>query len=331
MQTFDSTMCADRAHRPGARIMDKVFMRLAVAAGTLLLSGSLASAASPTFCAAHFAPEAGLRIQKVRALGGCGQDMNDPFWSTNQSVQIRWCTSVDEDTARTRIGEIAQIANKCDYCRVYATSVATAAAENIKYSCGFKYDGDERWRPDRAFHFDGCIKFCSVSEITSRCNGDLPSTKNGLNSIVVDVTSQVAQCKAEKNIGTASSALTLPRNVPPLQDTIQRLKHPSKPRTKSGDYLSKSSDTTSRRATFRKSSVTSGNDLANPSGGTVRRAANPCKSATATKPCAPASSLLSPGILESGGDFARQGPAGTGVAPGGSSGGAATRIPSNLR
>src|SRR5215216_479353 len=98
--------------------MSKIFMRLAVAAATLLLSGNLASAASPTFCAARFAPDAGLRIQKVRALGGCGQDMNDPFWSTNQSVQIRWCYSVSEKTALTRIGEIAQVANKCDYCRV---------------------------------------------------------------------------------------------------------------------------------------------------------------------------------------------------------------------
>jgi hypothetical protein len=82
--------------------MSKIFMRLAVAAGTLLLSGTLAPGESPTFCSATFAPRVAGFIQNVRAMGGCGLDMKDPFWSANSSVQIRWCLGEDRDTTNKR-------------------------------------------------------------------------------------------------------------------------------------------------------------------------------------------------------------------------------------
>jgi hypothetical protein len=205
--------------------MSRIFMRLAVAAGTLLLSGNLASAESPTFCSATFAPQVAGFIQKVRAMGGCGHDMKDPFWSANSSVQIRWCLGEDRDTANKRYSEIGAISQKCSYCRAYADVVSTAAAENIKYGCNFKYVSDQRWRPAWQFHFDGCRtrEGCNSYD---RCGGELYLVKDGLDSILADVTSQVALCKAEKGVRSSSSPLTVPKAIPipPLQEAIQRPK-----------------------------------------------------------------------------------------------------------
>jgi hypothetical protein len=209
--------------------MSKSFMRLAVTAGTLLLSGNLASAESPTFCSATFVPRVAGFIQNVRAMGGCGLDMKDPFWSTSSAVQIRWCLGEDRDTNNKRYSEIGAISQKCSYCRAYADVVSTAAADNIKYGCNFKYVHDQRWRPAWQFHFDGCMKLegCSSHD---RCGGELYLVKDGLDSILADVTSQVALCKAEKGIKSSASPLTVPapQPVPPLQETIQRPKHSPK-------------------------------------------------------------------------------------------------------
>jgi hypothetical protein len=318
-------------------LMGKIFMRCAIVAGALLLPGSFASAASPTFCASH-SDVLKHKAALVLVRGGCGQNMNDPFWSTNKSVQGRWCLSTDEGTVIKRLREMDNVAEKCDYCRGYADLVSAAAADNIKYGCGLKaevWEGDERWKPDREFHFIGCIKFEWYSGGTDRSYGEIsqPQVKQALDAILGDVTSRVAQCKASKGIGTSSSALTVPKGEPAFQDTFQRKKHPFKPSTKSGDYLSTPSGTSKRRATSPKGRNTSGNDLANPSGGTARRAADPCQSPTAGKPCKSPSSLLGPGILEGDGGFARQRPAGAGspLGTGGSSGRAAPTLPPNLR
>jgi hypothetical protein len=198
-----------------------------------------------------------------------------------------------------------------------------------------KYDGDERWKADKAFHFYGCLKFeyCAEGNLVRdrQCHGELGYTKPGLDSIMKDVIAAVAQCKEKKGISTRSSALTVPKGKPAFQDTFQRKKHPSKPSTKSGNYLSTPSGTTSRRATLPKGSNTSGNDLANPSGGTARRAADPCLSPTAEKPCKPAATILGTGLLDSGPVFSPRGPtpAGTPMPPGGSAAptiGGSTRV-----
>jgi hypothetical protein len=228
--------------------MGGIFVRLLVIAGTLLLSGNLASAGSLPHCAG-FATAAISNVQKIRAAGrspspggdslSCGHNLQDPFWSPDRDVQWRWCMSVSDETADKRSDEMREAVGKCSYCNIYARTVTSAAADNIKFGCGLKNDGDTRWTADLDSAFTGCLatQFCEDSGCVlgicdTYCTGDLSSIQRVLNPIVEQVTSAVAQCKAEKGIGTSSSALSVPKTIPPLQDKIDRPKRAATPAKK---------------------------------------------------------------------------------------------------
>jgi hypothetical protein len=317
--------------------MGKLFRIFTIAAGALLLAGNIASAQSLVFCA-DFVKAAVKYSQQMRALaqkapgGRCtGHNLLDPFWSTNSIAQRQWCLSVSRGTENTRLDEMRAAVEKCGYCGTYADVVTTAAQYNIENRCGFSHDGDERWRPDKALHFNGCMvakkceEKCLLLDCWNSCSDDtdIDAVRKMLDPIAAQVSLAVAQCKSERGLGKTSSALTAPKREPEFQDTFQRKKHPFKPKTKSGDYLSTSSGATARRATPPKrgpssgpnGGTTSGNDLAYPSGAAARRAADPCRSPTATKPCKPAATPLGPGLLDSGPVFSPRGPAAAGASP----------------
>lgn len=277
--------------------MRKIFMRLGIAAGALLLSGNFAYPA--TFCE-NWAANAVKYSQSMRALaqsvpgGTCtGHNLLDPFWSTNSKRQRQWCTSVSRDTANTRTGEMNDAITRCGYCAGYANILTTAAAENQKFGCGFKDDGDTRWSGTAVSHFQGCMtvqdcdddcRILGVAACYKAClNFDGLKAKI-MDPIVSQVTTAIAQCKVEKGINTSSSALTVPKAIPPLRDSVGRVKHQGNASIKSNNDLVAPARPSSRRPTARETAVTEKSDHAPPAG-RARSRPDPCKSVTATKPC----------------------------------------------
>src|ERR1044071_2630119 len=197
----------------------RVRIGLSIIAFALLLSASPARAAGPGFCLKYSQPLVN-EAERVKSRGGCGQKISDPFWATDKTIQRQWCMAHSEDTVTKRLSEMQFVVEKCDYCKTYADTITAAANFNIKYECGFTYDGDERWKPDRQFHFIGCMRF----ESATNGKGEVYWVKDELNSIVGDVSLQIAECKAKKPISTSSSALTVPKAIPPLRDSVGRVK-----------------------------------------------------------------------------------------------------------
>jgi hypothetical protein len=154
--------------------MGRIFTHLVIAGGALLLSTSLVLAAPPSVCAG-FADKAVANAVLVQQLGGCGLNMNDESLSTNRSVQVRWCMSVLENTVRQRELELWGQTGQCKYCLNYAKVISEAAADNIKYSCGNKNGADQRWNPDYAYHFNGCmaINMCDHQDKTGAWIGSI--------------------------------------------------------------------------------------------------------------------------------------------------------------
>lgn len=154
--------------------MGKIFTHLVIAGGALLLSTSLVLAAPPSVCAG-FADKAVANAVLVQQLGGCGLNMNDESLSTNRSVQVRWCMSVLENTVKQRELELWGQTGQCKYCLNYAKVISEAAADNIKYSCGNKNGADQRWNPDYAYHFNGCmaINMCDHQDKTGAWIGSI--------------------------------------------------------------------------------------------------------------------------------------------------------------
>ena len=214
--------------------MSRIFRACIIVAGTWLLSGSHALPMSGSYCVA-FAKAASIVVKQVHDAGrlpggpsySCGHDLQDRFWSPDRKVQLGWCLSVSDETAEKRLREMKAIAGKCAFCRTYSNVLANAAAENIKFGCGFQNGDDQRWKPDEEFHFVGCLQFkdCSTAGPLmigeAACGGELYYTKPALERIKANVTSSVATCKAEKG-ATTSSALSTPKQV--FEDTPQRPK-----------------------------------------------------------------------------------------------------------
>ncbi|MGZ3410382.1 MAG: hypothetical protein ACXWJW_04715 [Xanthobacteraceae bacterium] len=300
----------------------QIFLRL-FAAILLLLPAEFLWAASPAACN-NFALSLVNAAQKVKAKGGCDQNMNDPFWSTNKAVQVQWCLGTSDETLKKRLDEMGAVSEKCSYCQLYADYVSAAAVYNIQNKCGYKYDGDGRWNPDRQFHFSGCMKFesCFTDAAllfgaiggNTYCTGDLnqqvgssDTVKTSLDAIAGDVGFKIEQCKATR---ASSQPLTVQKDGFNLRDSFERLKRFPNVSAKTGIELNSPPDTTNLRKKFPAGSAKSGNDLAEPSDNT-RRVIDPCRSAT-TGPCTPSTNVLTPSLLESDPGFTRQGPAAAG-------------------
>jgi hypothetical protein len=328
--------------------MGKIFRICLIVAGGALLSGGFASAYADEcrffgVAAVNFSQK--MRAVAQRAPGGrCpGHNLLDPFWSTNSIRQLQWCASVPDETVRIRTQEMYRAIEICSYCTTYANIVTSAANDNIKYGCGFKNDGDQRWLPDLNYHFVGCaaVKDCSDDVCISDTSADWIRSK--LEPIASQVTLAVAECKLEKGIGTASSALTVPRAIPPRRDSVGRVKHGGNTSIKSHNDLA----APARPSNQRETAVTAKHDHTPPPERARSRPPHPCKSATATKPCSVGASkntsnndtiraanpcqpgrvtdpcksksrVVSPGLLDGGGGgFGVQTPSATGTPLGG--------------
>jgi hypothetical protein len=257
-------------------LMCTTFIRFALVAGTLLLSGNSANA---IFCDA-FATFAVENAQKVRQLGGCGLNLKDVSLSTNRAEQIRWCVDVRAETRDIRVSELQEQTNRCSGCQAYADVITAAAVDNIRYGCGFKNVDDERWRPDKAFHFNGCMAardcdpVCVLFWCRQACLNFDGVKQTMLDPVAADVTQKIAECKLTHDpvscrgchgSNTSAAVLAVPKGWDAFQDAVKRLT-PAKTSTKSGNDLSNPPDTSNRRATLPRGSNTSGNDLAKPSG-----------------------------------------------------------------
>jgi hypothetical protein len=280
--------------------MGKSFHVFMIVAGAFLLPGNFALAGSPTDCAV-IAKSMVHKVKQIRAAGrspsaggdslSCGHNLQDPFWSPDLPVQYRWCLSVSLATSRKRVEEMSEAVAKCSYCNIYARTVTSAAADNVKFGCGFKNNDDTRWTGDLDSHFTGCMaakkcdRICGAFGCYDGCDPSLDGVRPMLQPIVSQVTSAVAQCKVEKGINTASSALTVPKTIPPLRDSVGRVKHGGNTSTKSHNDLAAPARPSNRRNTARETAITAKHDHPAPPARPRSRPPNPCKSATATKPC----------------------------------------------
>jgi hypothetical protein len=275
-----------------------------------------------------------LKMAKAAEAKRCSP--GGPMWATvyTSKNQGDFCLSAGTDGNNARTEEMKRVMSVCDACADTVDDVIRDIVDNTLYSCGFGKgfsNSDGRWTASRESQIARCVAAATLQ------------SKAGLDKylkINAQMAEDVRVCKlthTNKNcischVSPAPSALrTIPEGGAG-RDSIQRLKRPTKTSTKSGNDPIGSSDSINRAAP-RKGSNTSGNDLANPFAGAERRAADPCNSPTAEKPCKPASSLFGPGILESDGGLARQSPARAGSAPGAgsSSRGATPTPPPSLR
>jgi hypothetical protein len=197
--------------------MCKIFMRFVLVAGALLVSCNLASAADGIVCVG-FANYAVRNAKEVRQMGGCGLNLNDVSLSTDRAAQMQWCSSVDEDTVNARFDELRDQTNRCSYCRSYADTMTAAATDNITYGCGFKNAGDQRWRPDNAYHFNGCMaaedcnNVCVLWDCYRACVHEASVIRQLLDPNIAQVTLAIAQCKATRK---SQAPLTASRPIRP--------------------------------------------------------------------------------------------------------------------
>ena len=218
---------------------------------------------------------------------------------------------MNADTTAKRTSELEGTLKRCSYCRAYAEEAVQASIDNILYDCGLT---GALWSTSEAYHFDGCMtnevrNFGGFVAFFPWYTGGTfeqavdrffkPDTGDRAEAIAkCKLTHQRRDCvschisnsvSAETIKSSRSSFQSLPKGASPGQSHARR------------------------PPLAGKNSNSSGNDLAHPSGGTVRRAANPCRSATAGQPCNPGSPLLGPGLLEGGQGFSRQGPGAAGA------------------
>jgi hypothetical protein len=249
--------------------MSKNFRVFIIVAGALLLPSSPASAGDYGFCTLTFVPQTTSFVSKIRSWGGCGHDMNNPFWSKDPKTQLKWCLSMSSsETPQKRLDEMNAVRLKCEACNVYADRVTAAANDNIAYKCGYKQrdkflvgdigpgyltnqgkevKGDQRWLPDRAYHMRGCVKlgpsdFYRITDVIPR-----------------EMDEEIAACKKDKG-SVAASSLSTPKE-PIVRDTIDRKKNPKR---RNPDSFKSA----------KHGSNTSGNDLVNSSDKANRRASS---------------------------------------------------------
>ena len=313
--------------------MGKIVRVFIIVAGALLLPGGPALAGSPTDCAV-MAKSLVNKVKQIRAAGrspsgggdslSCGHNLQDPFWSPDLQVQRRWCLSVSLATSRKRVEEMSEAVAKCSFCNIYARTVTSAAADNIKFGCGFTNNDDTRWKDDLDSHFTGCLaakkcdRICGAFGCYDGCDSTLDGIRPMLQPIASQVTSDVAQCKVEKGIGTSSSALTVPKAIPPLRDSVGRAKHPGNASIKSSNDLAAPARPSNRSTTPRETAVTAKHDHTPPPARARSRPPNPCKLATATKPCSVGANTSAMDRLDGGSQLRPSGGADSKTGDGGS-------------
>jgi hypothetical protein len=214
-----------------------------------------------------------------------------PMYSSDMWVQMNYCLESGDLAIAYRTSELKREAAKCVYCSPIADLMVSAANENRNRQCGFTIPADGRWSLVRNEQYSMCYRNYRGP------SAGLPEyvEQTLLATQLCRLTHPGFPCASCHSSNTSASALTAPKDGTGFQDTIQRLKRPSKTSTKSRNIPS-----------------------------------DPHK--TRAGPTDP-TKLIGPGILESDRGFARQGPAraGSPLGTGGSSGGAAPTLPPNLR
>jgi hypothetical protein len=294
--------------------MGKCLLRFAVAAAIVMLALRPAAA----WTCNDFATLAAKAVNAIRAMGGCGFDLTDSFYSGNH---YRWCRSMeisDREAVETRLKDLTAQADKCEYCNSYATLMSDAARDNIAHGCGFRHDG-YLWSPHRQLHFNGCMAFTDPP-----LQGKWVAKRN-LDENIGEVTQKIAECKKRHPVpkgcmsgchgGSQSVFLARPEALlpPPKRGSsghnfsVAR-QPPSFKRdgTSSGD-----SDNTSPPGERRRNPRSDRGTSSGESDQVMRGAPNPCGSEL--KPCKP-SRIMTPGLLDGGGGGGgTQGPAATGA------------------
>jgi hypothetical protein len=207
--------------------------------------------------------------KRVRELG-CPL-LDGPMWSTDVRTQGDFCLSAGDDGIAARTASMKLAMERCTHCAITTANRLHLIVENVTRRCGFESE-DGRWTPDRNFQYTRCI-------LNTYYSGEVGKTIYETRGY--DMDEQVSLCKQTHPVyctgchnSQSSSALrTTPKAGSVFQDTIQRLKGPTKTSTKSGNDLSSPSGTANRRATSPKNSRASGNDLVKPSGASNNNAA----------------------------------------------------------
>jgi hypothetical protein len=132
--------------------MHKSIGSIFVAIAVLLPAGA-GRAADDAICNAY------VKEAVVKAEGGrqfkCGFDLDDPRWSADHDGHAHWCKDAStEEVVREQVQRRGEI-KLCQTCRIYANLAIAAAADNIKFNCGF--DGP-RWNNKAEDHFGWCLQ-----------------------------------------------------------------------------------------------------------------------------------------------------------------------------
>jgi hypothetical protein len=115
---------------------------------------------SEAYCT-QYAAEAAQLAQQASSLK-CGFDANAPQWSTNVASQKASCSSTTLNTANGLQSSRRSEVEHCAACRAYAKAAVSAAADNVRYECGF---GGGRWSTNEGAHFGWCMGLGSTSDV----------------------------------------------------------------------------------------------------------------------------------------------------------------------
>jgi hypothetical protein len=280
----------------------EIFMRKASIGGLFGLATGLWLAGNPAFgemsrtdlCNAY-ADEALKIAGRVRELA-CGFDFGHPQWSQDRNVHFDWCVNSRIETIDHERDERRNKLSRCGECRDYATAAAFQGRLNEELKCGFS---GPQWSRDPAPHFGWCMDlepfvpdttwypfviFGATPLQSPETEDPHLINEDGARSQAIE------ECRLKRQ--KAQNCKTChggSGQVSSAQDVYRALS-PSK---STGRAASRPV------AATRKPSGSSGADTANPS----------------------RSKIPGPGLLEGGGGFGSQGPAGAGAA-GGAGGGA---------
>jgi hypothetical protein len=152
-----------------------------------------AGAVPDDFCLG-FAAAVVQNTKNVLAMGGCGFDKNDISMSTNQGKLYRWCQTLQEETAKEWLKELALNTDKCGYCNANADVVTALAVENANLKCGFEHP-DGRWSTNRKDHFDGCMQFSAEDRFGVVYRSGQTFMRLVGYPVLGEMTQRIAECK----------------------------------------------------------------------------------------------------------------------------------------
>jgi hypothetical protein len=333
---------------------------IAIVAAGLLSPSILASRAADKVACTSYAHAAVAAATEVRKLG-CEYDLKHPQWFMTFNVHLNWCMGAEQSAVDwEKVNRFTQL-NRCRSCAAYgANAVQNVSRMNAAPAC-MQHPSDPRWSPDPAVHRRWCLQAdeeAVIMEGTNRYSESIlcPSCSRYAAKAVSQF-ERAKQCLGKDPVGDQWSAnfgdhfqwcresagvndthredwsrtralwsfcTTTAKQGLSKSDTsgvVPRQVDPAKP--KSGSKSTKTARTP-RDPTRPKSeskNMSSDTSLVRPC--QPGQVSDPCKSKSRT--------LMNPGLLEGGGDGARQGPSATGAPTGGAGGGVPAGLGDSFR